>query len=75
MKGWFEEPGTQRRLHQFLKYFWFGLAVFSITPWGHFLTNSIAVIFFISVYANFVSHWSTERAIDAQLETRENNGD
>lgn len=60
-------------LHRMVKYFWLAIAIFGILPLdsSDAIRNSIPILFFISVYANYVSHWSTERALEAQLEARE----
>lgn len=74
MREWLEKPENMMRVHKSLKWFWFVVAIFSILPLGPAkeFRSSIAVVVFISIYANYVSHWSTERAIDAQLEARSN---
>jgi len=67
----------QARLHRGLKYLWLALGLWSLSPLAGAETfrNSVAVVVFISIYANYVSHWSTERALEAQQESRRGNPD
>lgn len=63
----------QLKLHKYLKYVWLAIAIFSVTPWGTFIQQSLAAVVFFSIYANYVAHWSTERAIEAELSANGNN--
>jgi hypothetical protein len=75
MKGKFKDPHFQLWFHRMLKFVWLSFGIFGIMPtkYSELVRSSIPVLFFISVYANYISHWSTERAIEAQLESRKDN--
>lgn len=62
---WRGEPGALRRLHLALTVAWFAVA-FPIMLTD--LRNSIALLVFISVYANVAGHWSAWQASRAEEE-------
>lgn len=63
----------QYKTNLVLKYFWLAFGIFGLLPFALSISirTSIPILFFVSVYANYVSHMSTERALAAQLESRD----
>jgi hypothetical protein len=52
------DPVFMRRFHAFATVAWLILSIPSMTLWR----NSITYLIFVSVYANFVGHWSGAQA-------------
>lgn len=66
----FHDPQFLRKFHGWATIIWFMLAF----PICIFLSESIAVVVFISVYANVVGHWSSWQASRVEVKEDEKNG-
>lgn len=51
-----------RRVHAFLSILWLGLSLPAVLLWR----DSVPFLVFVSVYANFVGHWSSWQAARAE---------
>lgn len=51
-----------RQIHAFLTVLWLVLAIPAVLSWR----NSVPFLVFVSVYANFVGHWSSWQAARAE---------
>ena len=63
-------PETRRKINIALGWMWIaigmlGLATY-VTGWGPNIADSVPVLFFISVYANGIGHWSAGAANKAE---------
>lgn len=68
---------AQHRTHLIWAWSWFSFGLLGLADylWGtEYVANSIPVLFFISVYANFTGHLSTAQAAKAAIEARNDGG-
>jgi hypothetical protein len=65
------KPSTTVRMHKYLTIVWGGLAVPTILFWR----ESIVWVVFMSLYANFVGHWSAYTAAKAERQAEKNGED
>jgi hypothetical protein len=61
-------PKTTVKMHKVLTYVWGALAIPTLLFW----TQSIPWIVFMSLYANFVGHWSAYTAAKAERQAEKN---
>jgi hypothetical protein len=77
------KPTAEQRLkkHQWLAYFWLGFGIAGLLEYAgylfkhpdqilssvHPIANSIPVLFFISVYANYASHKAAAEAVRSEM--------
>lgn len=59
---------TTVKMHKYLTYLWGALAVPTILFWK----ESITWVVFMSLYANFVGHWSAYTAAKAERQAEKN---
>ena len=64
-------PRTMQRLHGVLTLAWLAIGLFGLTPAGTIIRESIPALFFISVYANAVGHWSSRQAAKVEVKQDE----
>lgn len=58
------DPGFLRKFHLVMTIFWACVALpVAFTS----LRNSVALIVFVSIYANFISHWSTLQGLRVEM--------
>ena len=62
MKCLLSSPTNMRRFHGYAAVFWFLVAF----PIMYFLSDSVRVVTFLSVYALVVSHWAAYQASRAE---------
>lgn len=71
------DPNRQRHVNLGLAWGWFVFGILGLADdvlhWGLHIDKSIPVLFFISVYANFVGHLGTASANQAQVKVDEAN--
>lgn len=62
----FGRPAFLAKMHTIAAWAWFVFGVYGVftyvTDTGPSIAESIPVLFFISVYANTVGHWSSQQA-------------
>lgn len=68
----FGRPEFLAKFHTIAGWLWFifglvGVAEFLLFGTDAILANSIPVLFFISVYANTVGHWSSQQAAKVEV--------
>lgn len=63
LKKWFLEPEYSVRLHAWATVLWFGLGTPATLLW---LSDSVAWVSWMSLYAIVVAHWSTFQASRAE---------
>ncbi len=63
LRNWLADPVAQRRFHGWATVVWFFLAV----PICLLLSNSLAVVVWLSVYAIVVGHFSAWQAARAEI--------
>lgn len=74
----FGRPEFLARFHTVAAWAWFfvgivGIAEYAFKRSDAVIANSIPVLFFISVYANTVGHWSSQQA--AKVEVKQDEAD
>jgi hypothetical protein len=62
---------VDRKVHGFLSIAWFLLAIPAVVWWK----NSVPFLVYVSVYANFVGHWSSYQAAKAEESIEETVGE
>src|SRR2546428_406086 len=58
----FDNEHLDRKVHGTLAYVWFLIAIPAVLLWRH----SVPFLVYVSVYANFVGHWSSYQAAKAE---------
>jgi hypothetical protein len=69
----FSSEDLDRKVHGTMTIVWFFIAIPAVLLWR----NSVPFLVYVSVYANFVGHWSSYQAAKAEKkieETVENSG-
>lgn len=73
----FGRPEFLASFHKYAAWFWFVFGVVGVLqlvfkwPRTPVIATSIAVLFFISVYANVVGHWSSNQAAKVEIKQDE----
>lgn len=67
MKLWamFGRPVVMARFHAIAAFGWLAIAIVGVLVPA--ISDSVKVIFFISVYANVVGHWSSNQAAKVEV--------
>ena len=63
----FRDDSIDRKVHGGLTIAWFLLAIPAVLFWRH----SVPFLVYVSVYANFVGHWSSYQAAKAESKIEE----
>lgn len=81
------DPTFLCRFHKYAAITWFGIGVFGLVQYLFYLSShpdphafspiaaSVPILFFISVYANVVGHWSSWQAARVEVKQDDENGD
>jgi hypothetical protein len=67
LRMFFEDEHLDRKVHGALAVAWFFIAIPAVLWWR----NSVPFLVYVSVYANFVGHWSSYQAAKAEKNIEE----
>lgn len=65
------DPRAMQRIHGVLTLAWLAVGLLGLLPIAAPFRESIAVLFFISVYANVAGHWSSWQASRVEVKQDE----
>lgn len=68
---WWNRPEFLLPLNRTLKWFW--IVMMPVVVFVPALRQNVTLVLLLSLYANMAANWSAERALEAQLEGRDDN--